>query len=323
MRSLLAFVFLNPPIEHLTNPYNTMKLSTSRLALALLLFAYNSPMFAIEKDSMNVSKKQTRKFFNVDKTQKIMMATLANPTPFYNRDSLLTHFKQFFANPELINYQEYVNGMSAQLKKKINILEYDAIRNVFQLEQLTDLRGRFSLVNSATCLSNKIEGVFVRVKDSDGRDIMTQPLENAENYIAIETFKQGFSRVKQDKLGYGFVNICGEVIVKCQYNEAENFNDGKALVKKNNWLFVDIFGKESELLKDVTDALSLRKGISLVRFKNGKYALIDNQFDKTQTPVSDIYDLIEPLDFENFRVKIGNETKVINIEGTEILVGSR
>ena len=45
--------------------------------------------------------------------------------------------------------------------------------------------------------------------------------------------------------------------------------------------------------------------------------------DKTQTPVSDIYDSIEPLNFENFRVTIGNQTKVINIEGTEVLMGSR
>jgi WG containing repeat len=300
-----------------------MKLFTSRLAAVCLLFAFNSTSFALSKDSLSVHKSQVRKFFNVDKTQKIMMATLAKPTPFYNRDSLLNHFKQFFANPELINYQEYVNGMSAQLKKKINILEYDGIRNVFQLEQLNDLRGRFSLVNSAICLVDKCEEVFIRVKDSEGRDIMTQPLENIEKYTNVETYKQGFSRVKKEKVGFGFVNICGEEIVQCQYSQAENFNDGKALVKKNSWLFVDILGKESEELKDVTDALALTKGISLVRFKNGKYALIDNQFDKTQTPVSDIYDSIEPLNFENFRVTIGNETKVINIEGTEVLVGSR
>ena len=300
-----------------------MKLFTSRLAVVFLLFAFNVTSFASGKDSLSVSKSQVRKFFNVDKTQKIMMATLAKPTPFYNRDSLLNHFKQFFANPELINYQEYVNGMSAQLRKKINILEYDAIRNVFQLEQLNDLRGRFSLVNSAGCLVDKCEGAFVRVKDSEGRDIMTQPLENIEKYANVETYKQGFSRVKKEKMGFGFVNICGEEIVHCQYLQAEHFNDGKALVKKTHWLFIDISGKESDELKDVTDALALTKGISLVRFKNGKYALIDNQFDKTQIPISDIYDSIEPLNFENFRVKIGNETKVINIEGTEVLMGSR
>ena len=321
MKSL--FSFFDIIIEYLTNPYKIMKFYAFNLTLALLLFVSDSPVFAFEKDSLSISKKQVRKFFNVERTQKIMMATLSKATPFYNRDSLLNHFKHFFANPELVNYQEYVSGMSAQLKKKINILEYDAIKNIFQLEQLTDLHGRFSLVNSAACLINKKEEVFIRVKDTDGRDIMAQPLENAEKYVNVQTFKQGFSRVKQDKSGYGFVNICGEEIIKCKYFYAENFNNGRALVKKNYWLFVDFSGKESQELKDVTDALALTKGISLVRFKNGKYALIDNQFDKTQTPISDIYDAIEPLEFENFRVKTGHETKVINIEGTVIWEESR
>ena len=129
----------------------SIKLYQSRLVLATFLLVLNFSTFALEKDSLSVSKGHVRKFFNVEKTQKIMMATLAKPTPFYNRDSLLKHFKQFFANPDLTNYQNYVEGMSAQLKKKITILEYDDIRNVFQLEQLNDLRGRYSQIGRASC----------------------------------------------------------------------------------------------------------------------------------------------------------------------------
>ncbi|MCU0467734.1 MAG: WG repeat-containing protein [Arcicella sp.] len=283
----------------------------------LFSFILSIPTFANPKDSSSVSKTQVRTFFNLEKTQKIMMATLAKPTPFYNRDSLLKHFRQFFANPELVSYSEYVKGMSAQLKKKIIILEYDAIKNVFQLDQLADLHNRFSLVNSATCLVDKTEGRFIRTKDMDGRDIMTQPLENIEKYTTVDKYKQGFARVKLDKSGYGFLNICGDEVIKCQYTHAENFNNGRALVKNNYWFFVDINGKQSEALKDVADAIALTKGISLVRFHNGKYALIDNQFDKTQTPISDIFDSIVPLNAQNFSVKSGNETKVINLEGIE------
>ena len=100
-----------------------MKLYFSRIVLATIFSVITSQIFALNLDSSSVSKIHVRKFFNVEKTQKIMMATLAKPTPFYNRDSLLKHFKQFFANPDLSNYQQYVEGMSAQLKKKINILE--------------------------------------------------------------------------------------------------------------------------------------------------------------------------------------------------------
>jgi WG containing repeat len=296
-----------------------MKLYFSRIVLATVFSVITSQIFALNLDSSSVSKIHVRKFFNVEKTQKIMMATLARPTPFYNRDSLLNHFKQFFANSDLSNYQQYVEGMAVQLKKKINILEYDDIRNVFQLDQLTDLRGRFSLVNSATCLVNKKEGSFIRIRDSEGRDIMAQPLENTEKYTSVDDYKEGFAKVKQGKLGYGFLNICGEEVVKCQYSHVEDFNDGKALVKKNNnWLLIDTKGQESAPLKDVADAISLIKGINLIRFKNGKYALIDNQFDKTQTPVSDIYDEIEPLKYDRFKVTSGTESKIINIEGIEV-----
>ncbi|MEA5458329.1 WG repeat-containing protein [Arcicella sp. LKC2W] len=246
-----------------------------------------------------------------------MMATLAKPTPFYNKDSLLKHFRHFFANPEQISYPDYIKGMSVQLKKKINILEYDAIKNIFQLEQLADLHSRFSLVNSANCLVNKTEGDFVRIKDIDGRDMMTQSLENNTKYSSMDKFKQGFIRVKQEKNGYGFLNICGEEIVKCQYTHAENFNNGKALVKKESWFFIDFEGKQSESLRDVADAISLTKGISLVRFNNGKYALIDNNFAKTQTPISDIFDSIIPLNTQNFKVQSGSESKIINLEGME------
>jgi hypothetical protein len=297
-----------------------MKLFSNCYSAILLLYVLSCfpAMASFQKDSLSNSK-NNRTFFNLEKTQKIMMATLAQSTPFYNKDSLLKHFRLFFANPEQVNYPDYIKGMSTQLKKKINILEYDAIKNVFQLEQLTDLHSRFSLVNSANCLINQPEGNFVRVKDIDGRDIMTQPLENKEKYSFIDKFKQGFVRVKQEKNGYGFLNICGDEIVKCQYTHAESFNNGKALVKKDSWFFIDFEGTQSAPLNNVSDAIALTKGISLVRFNTGKYALIDNQFAKTQTPISDIFDSIIPLNAQNFKVQSGSESKIINLEGTESL----
>lgn len=290
-----------------------------QLILAIFLLTTSFSIFASKKDSSSVSQRSMRKFFNVERTQKIMMATLAKPTAFYNKDSLLNHFKQFFANPDIANYQNYVEIMSSQLKKKINILENDDIKNNFQLEQLSDLRGRYSLVNSAICLVNREDGHFTRTKDADGIDIMTEPLENTEKYESVDIFNQGFARVKQEKMGYGFLNICGQEVVKCQYSEAQNFNGTKALVKKNNgWLFVDIKGQETATFKNVVDALALAKGISLVRFKSGKYALIDNQFDKYEIPISDIYDSVEPLKYDRFKVKIGMEEKIINLETIEV-----
>jgi WG containing repeat len=115
------------------------------------------------------------------------------------------------------------------------------------------------------------------------------------------------------------LNLCGEEVIACQYSQAEDFNDGKSLVKQNDkWKFIDITGKESVVFKNIVDAIPLAKGISLIRYKDGKYALIDNHFDKTQTPISEIYDLIEPLPNEDFRVKNGEKSYIIHLDGTQL-----
>jgi hypothetical protein len=296
-----------------------MKHNTIKLMLLLLLSCSHLTSFCFcGDDSLSTSKVGIRKTFNIEKTRKIMMATLAKSTPFYNKDSVVNYFKKFFANANVVNYNDYVEGITRQLRKKINILEYDDIRNTFQLDQLTDLRARYSLVNSATCFVDKNDGTYIRTKDMTGQYIMTQPLENIEKYAVVDNFNQGFARVKKTKIGYGFINICGDEMVKCQYNQAQNFNDGFALVKKDKWFFVNTQGQQSEELVGVTDAIALTKGISLVRFNDGKYALIDNLFAKTHLPISAIYDSIEPLSREAFKVKLGTETRKISIDGLEI-----
>ncbi len=298
-----------------------MKTSIIRIQFLLVLLLLTGKTFASSpKDSVGTvsNSVKTRKVFTSEQAQKVMMMTLAKTTPFYNKDSLLKHFQQFLSTANVLDYKDYVGGMEGQLKKKINILEYDNIRNVFQLEQLNDLKGRYSLLQSATCLSGKKEGSFVRIKDTEGRDMMVAPVQVAGMYSEVQKYKQGFAKVQKGQL-YGFLNLCGEEVITCQYAHAEGFNDGKALVKQNDkWKFIDITGKESAVFKNIVDAISLAKGISLVRYKDGKYALIDNQFDKTQTPISDIYDLIEPLPNEDFRVKNGDKTIVIHLDGTQL-----
>jgi WG containing repeat len=298
-----------------------MKTSIIRIQFLLVLLLLTSKTFGFSpKDSVGTvsNSVKTRKVFTAEQARKVMMMTLAKTTPFYNKDSLLKHFQQFLSTANVLDYKDYVGGMEGQLKKKINILEYDNIRNVFQLEQLNDLRGRFSLLQSATCLTEKKEGNFVRIKDAEGRDMMVTPVQVAGMYSEVQKYKQGFAKVQKGQL-YGFLNLCGEEVISCQYTHAEGFNDGKALVKQNDkWKFIDITGKESVIFKNIVDAISLAKGISLVRYKDGKYALIDNHFDKTQTPISDIYDLIEPLPNEDFRVKNGEKTYVIHLDGTQL-----
>lgn len=169
--------------------------------------------------------------------------------------------------------------------------------------------------NTITCFNNKSGIGLLQSKDLEGRDILAFPLDRLKNnvrYGFIENYKQGFARIKKDGV-WGFINLCGDEIVPCQYDKAEAFNEGKALVKRQEWHFTDSFGNESEALSDVIDAKALMKGLSLVKLKNTQMALIDNNYDKTGKPVSALYDDIIVLNNNTLGVKINNKWGVYKL----------
>jgi len=169
--------------------------------------------------------------------------------------------------------------------------------------------------NAVSCFNNKPGFELTQSKDFDGRDILAFPLEKLRTnvrYGYIENYKQGFARTKKDGV-WGFLNLCGDEIIPCQFEKAENFNEGKALVKRVGWLFIDNIGVESEELQDVVDAKALTKGLSLVKFKNNQMGLIDNNFDKTNKPVSRLYDEIIVLNSNTLAVKISAKWGVFKI----------
>ena len=169
--------------------------------------------------------------------------------------------------------------------------------------------------NTVTCFNNKSGVGLAQSKDLDGRDILAFPLEKLRQnvrYGFVENYRQGFARIKKDGV-FGFINLCGEEIIACQFEKAENFNEGKALVKRVGWLFVDNIGVESEELQNIIDAKSLTKGLSLVKFRNNQMGLIDNTFDKTNKPVSKLYDEIIILSDNTLAVKINTKWGVFKI----------
>lgn len=169
--------------------------------------------------------------------------------------------------------------------------------------------------NAVTCFNNKSGVGLTQSKDLDGRDILAFPLEKLRSnvrYGHIENYKQGFARVKKDGV-WGFLNLCGDEIIACQFEKAENFNEGKALVKRVEWLFIDNIGIESEELQNIVEAKTLTKGLSLVKFKNNQMGLIDNNFDKTNKPVSGLYDEIIVLNSTTLAVKINSKWGIFKI----------
>ena len=236
-----------------------------------------------------------------------------------NKSSLLTdagNNKDQNLNSEI--YATYLSRLDKKYKGDIRLIETDNIRDIFQIDQKSEIRKRHSSVISAQCFSTVNEGQFIKMKDLDGEEIVGFPLESFRGnsrYGLVENFHQGFARIKKDQV-FGFLNYCGDEIIPCQYEKAQPFNDGKALVKKFDWLFVDAYGNESEALENVIDAKILRMGISLARFKNGKQALIDNTYDVSKKPLSEYFDEISTFNNELFRIRIGKTYGLIKIDGS-------
>ncbi|MES2516493.1 MAG: WG repeat-containing protein [Bacteroidota bacterium] len=173
--------------------------------------------------------------------------------------------------------------------------------------------------NAVTCFNNKSGIGLSQSKDLDGRDILAFPLERLRNnvrYGFVENYKQGLARIKKDGV-WGYLNLCGDEIIACQYEKAEAFNDGKALVKRQAWHFVDNLGIESDELQNIVEAKSISKGFTLVKLKSNQMALIDNNYDKTNKVVSSLYDDIVILNSTTLGVKTNLKWGIFKLgEGT-------
>jgi hypothetical protein len=120
------------------------------------------------------------------------------------------------------------------------------------------------------------------------------------------------ARIKKDQV-WGFVNLCGEEYIPAQYEDAEPFNLGKALVKKYNWFFVDNNGVESDIFENVVSAKALSNGFSLVKIASGKYSIIDNSFDKTGTFLSPFYDDMTVISPTSLAVKLNKKWGIMKL----------
>ncbi|MEO0044175.1 MAG: hypothetical protein RL329_3623 [Bacteroidota bacterium] len=215
------------------------------------------------------------------------------------------------------NFAEYLEKMERVLNGKLSLVQ--EAKNIEQMEERTRLYRGLMIAKSAQCLVNKTDGQFVRMKDLDGIDVICYPIESLKSnarYGLIEPYKEGFARIKKDQV-FGFLNYCGDEVVQAQYETAEPFNNGKALVKKVDWFFIDAVGNESAALAGVADAKAMAHGVSLVRFANGKSAFVNNRFAETKAPLSALYDAIEPFyKKEVFKVRLGNKFGLISLNGT-------
>lgn len=218
--------------------------------------------------------------------------------------------------PKFDGYLEKMTGILTKKADKVtgNSIEAQAERSHY-LSGLTTLK-------SAKCLElSDQKNAFVSTNDKDGTPIMAFDLEGIRSnsrYGLVEAYKEGFARIRKDQV-YGYLNLCGEEVITCQYERAEAFNGGRALVKRVDWYFVDGEGNETEALENVVEGKALKNGIYLVKMVNNKQVLIDNNYDMSKVSLSQLYDGIDSFyKKEVFRVRNGKKTGLIGLNGKTI-----
>ena len=216
------------------------------------------------------------------------------------------------------NYGRLLSLAIDILKRKLKEKEAD---NNFR--EAVAIRNSLNKLMATDCLEQKrADRAYVRQKDLDGNEIVAFSVESLRKnarYGFVEGYRENFARIKKDQV-YGFLNVCGDEIIPCQYEMAESFNSGKALVKKVVWYFVTPDNVESDALFNVADAKPLTQGVNLAKFNDGKFAFINNRYDVTKKAISAFYDEIVPFSGkEIFRVRSGNSYGLINLQGQVVL----
>ncbi len=216
-------------------------------------------------------------------------------------------------------FDEYLKGMQVILKKKIEKSETDSYTDIAaKTERQGLLRRLQSIMSSAACLVNKADGIFIKSMDLDGNDIIAFRLDSLRKnsrYSLVENYREGLSRIRKDQV-YGYIDYCGQEAIPAQYEYADAFNSGKALVKKVNWYFITSDGTESDALEGIVDAKALRSGVSLVKMTSGKFSLINNDYDQTKQLIASQFDAIDPFYKKQvFKVRNGKKLGLINLDG--------
>ena len=262
-------------------------------------------------DAIEEARRRFRMLFNIYRDFSVTVDTSA----LFNEELLSK-------NPDEVassDFGVYLDKMTIILNRKIDKITPNS--NELRAERSHYLSG-LNTLKSARCLqSNNQDKTFVRTRDMDNNALMAFELEvlrHSNRYGQVENYREGFARIRKDQV-YGFLDLCGNEVVICQYERAEPFNLGKALVKRVDWFLVDGDGNESEALENIADAKALKQGVSWVQMTNKKQALIDNNYATTKVSLSQYYDAIDSFYKKDvFRVRNGKKMGLIGFDGKTI-----
>jgi hypothetical protein len=217
------------------------------------------------------------------------------------------------------SFGNYLEKMAGILNKKMEKITNNSVEA--RAERSYYLSG-LNTLKSAKCLQlDDQKNTLANTKDMDGNAVMAYELDalrKSSRYGLVENYREGFARIRKDQV-FGYLNLCGDEVITCQYERAEPFNAGRALVKRVDWYFVDGEGNEGDALENITEGKALKNGVYLIRTLNGKQALIDNNYDATKVALSQLYDGIDSFYKKDvFRVRNGKKIGLISLNGKTI-----
>lgn len=263
-------------------------------------------------DDIEEARRRFRTLFNLYRDYSVTVDTITlNDAEWQNSNSA--------EEAETPQFTAYLDKISNILSKKVDKITANSSE---ARAERSHYLGGLNTLKSAKCFQKSSQSsTFTRTRDMDNNAIMAfdlDALKTSTRYGLVENYKEGFSRIRKDQV-YGYLNLCGDEVITCQYERAEPFNAGFALVKRVDWFFVDSEGNETEPLENVADAKSLKQGISWVRMANGKQALIDNNYSTSKVSISQYYDAIDSFFQKDvFRVRNGKKMGLIGLNGKTI-----
>jgi hypothetical protein len=255
----------------------------------------------VPSTSMDFARKQTMSLFNLFRDYSVsvdttMSSATDNEQSYVVKESSPTYFKI------------YLSKLDATLRHKLETMPETAANKIADQEKINKA---IVMLKSAECFAGKEKGSVVMTKDQAGNEIIAfglDSLRKKSRYGVVDNYNEGFARIQKDQV-FGFLNLCGEEAITCQYEKAEPFNYGMALVRRIDWMFVDAKGVESATFEGVVDARSLGYGVSLLRFTNSGLAIVNNDFATSKLPMSSYYESIEPFFKRNDVLKVRNGKK--------------
>ncbi len=218
-----------------------------------------------------------------------------------------------------LSFSAYLSKMTVILSQKVDKINPNTDKSRTELSHF--LAGLNTLKSAKCFQSDNQANAFINTHDMSNNAITAfdlGSLRKNSRYGLIENYREGFARIRKDQV-FGYLNLCGEEVIPCQYERAEPFNAGFALAKRVDWFFIDGDGNETEALENVADAKALKNGVSWLKMNNGKQTLIDNNFVTSKVSLSKFYDAIDTFYANDvFRIRVGKKIGLIGLNGKVI-----